>query len=204
MPYFGPMDPNKPHHHGDLRNALIQAGIALLTEGGAAALTLRKCAARAGVSHAAPTHHFEGLPGLKAEIAHEGLRMFRDYMLAAAAAAPATPRGQLKGICRGYLTFAQENRALFNLVFGFDALEMQNRGMTEENSLAYQVLRQACAPFVPPDTDRTVIEAQVWSLIHGFTTLALSGRFNPAEALLPDPFDQVMALLDRIGAPQTP
>jgi DNA-binding transcriptional regulator YbjK len=56
-------DKKKPHH-GNLRAALVSAGIELLEEGGLEALTLRKCAARAGVSHAAPAHHFEGLQGL--------------------------------------------------------------------------------------------------------------------------------------------
>ena len=58
--------PAKKHHHGNLRPALIKAGIALLEEGGIDALSLRKCAARAGVTHAAPAHHFDGLAGLKA------------------------------------------------------------------------------------------------------------------------------------------
>ncbi len=61
--------PEKPHHHGNLREALIVAGIEILKEGGLPALTLRACAARAGVSHAAPAHHFDGLPGLVTAIA---------------------------------------------------------------------------------------------------------------------------------------
>ena len=59
-----PPAPRTAHHHGDLRQALVAAGIELLDEGGLAALTLRRCAARAGVSHAAPAHHFKGLRGL--------------------------------------------------------------------------------------------------------------------------------------------
>ena len=59
----------KQHHHGNLREALITAGVGLLNEGGLSALTLRKCAARAGVSHAAPAYHFKGLNGLLTAIA---------------------------------------------------------------------------------------------------------------------------------------
>ena len=73
---------SRPHHHGDLRRALIDAGLALLTEGGTSALTLRGCAARAGVSHAAPAHHFDGLDGLRVAIAEEGFDRFRRRMLA--------------------------------------------------------------------------------------------------------------------------
>ena len=74
-------EPPKPHHHGNLRNALIEAGIDLLKEGGLPNLTLRKCAALAGVSHAAPAHHFDGLDGLRQAIASEGFSRFRQAML---------------------------------------------------------------------------------------------------------------------------
>jgi len=194
----------KPHHHGDLHNALVQAGIALLAEGGTAALTLRKCAARAGVSHAAPAHHFHGLSGLKSEIAQEGLRMFRGYMLDAAQSGPQTPRARLKAICRGYLRFAVENRALFDLVFGFDTVVPMPTDKYDYNSMAYEVLRDACAPFVPAGTDPVIIESQVWSLIHGYSTLYLSGRFRTELDDRTENFDQVMTLLDRIGTDPAP
>lgn len=197
------------HHHGNLRAALIEAGIELLAEGGPEALTLRGCAARAGVSHAAPAHHFEGLSGLKAAIADEGFRRFRASMLGAAEAAEPTARGRLKGICRGYLDFAREQPALFDLIFGFDASLGRKGPPLEEGLKAYAVLRDTCAPFVAPGQDAAVVEAQVWSLIHGFATLHLSRRLWPdrperpgAEA--PDRFDQVMALLDHVGGVREP
>lgn len=186
--------PAKPHHHGDLRNALIKAGISLLTEHGTQGLTLRKCAACAGVSHAAPTHHFGGLDGLKMAIAQQGFGQFRAAMLAGIDQSPETPQSRLKGVCRGYLAFATQNRALFDLMFGFDATDDTEKSMSEESTMSYGVLRAACAPFVPAGTNPAVIESQVWSLIHGFTTLGLSGRFQS-----PDMFDQVMALLSQIG-----
>src|SRR6266487_3420785 len=61
----------KPYHHGDLRYALIQAGLELLSEGGAAALDLRKVARKAGVSHAAPYRHFADKQALIAAINEE-------------------------------------------------------------------------------------------------------------------------------------
>ncbi|MHC0054127.1 TetR/AcrR family transcriptional regulator [Actibacterium sp. D379-3] len=190
-----------PHHHGNLQAALIQAGMELLAEGGNDALTLRRCAARAGVSHAAPAHHFDGLLGLKAAIATEGFRTFRTYMLDAARSGAQSPRGRLKSICRGYLQFAMDNPALFDLIFGFKAEVMTQCGMDRDNAIAYDVLRQTCAPFVPDGQNPAIVETQVWSLIHGYTTLFMSGRLWPeggGEAGQ-GPFDQVMALLDRIG-----
>src|SRR5258708_12625025 len=64
----------KPYHHGDLRHALIQAGLEMLAEGGAAALDLRKVARKAGVSHAAPYRHFADKQPLVPAINEEGFR----------------------------------------------------------------------------------------------------------------------------------
>lgn len=190
----------KKHHHGALREALVMAGIALLEQGGPQALTLRACAAAAGVSHAAPAHHFDGLPGLRCAIAEEGYRRFRNYMVDAEVTGQQTPHGRLKSICRGYLNFARNNKALFDLIFGFDLDQPQRDRLLETSSYGYQVLRRCCAPLVPDGADAQVIETQVWSLIHGFATLHLSGRFQ-TEAGGPDIrlFDAVMGMLDRIG-----
>ncbi|AKO95358.1 MAG: TetR/AcrR family transcriptional regulator [Marinovum algicola] len=188
------------HHHGNLRQALIEAGIELLTEGGLDALTLRKCAARAGVSHAAPAHHFDGIDGLRVAIAQEGFVRFRHRMLDFADAGPQTPRGRLHGICKGYLAFAREEPALYDLIFSFRAHSKKITDMRESSTPSYQVLRDACAPFVPPGTDPLIIETQVWSLVHGFALLILTGRFGPGPA----PEDAVLALLDRIGTPPEP
>jgi len=191
------------HHHGNLREALIDAGVALLAEGGPTALTLRQCAIRAGVSHAAPAHHFDGLAGLRDAIAARGYEIFTAEMLCHADAGRQTPRDRLKGICRGYFAFACTHPSLFDLMFGYDTREIVERGQQEQSSAAYRVLADTCAPFVPDGTDPAVIEAQVWSLIHGFTTLHLSGRFRSADPAHDDMLLQVMTVLDRIGREPT-
>ena len=195
--------PPKPHHHGDLRAALIQAGIALLTEGGKDSLTLRKCAARAGVSHAAPAHHFDGLAGLRGAIAQEGFRLFRLSMLEARTAAGGSDLDRLKGICSGYLNFAIQNPALFDLIFSAAPMSTFEEGLKQGTSFAYEVLREACAPFVPAGQDPVVIETQVWSLIHGYSHLYMAGRFGPIDQTMQarGPIDAVMSLLDGLTTP---
>jgi AcrR family transcriptional regulator len=192
----------KPHHHGDLRSALIQAGIALLSEGGKQQLTLRKCAARAGVSHAAPAHHFDGLGGLRAAIAQEGFRLFRLSMLAACDDDNPNDLDRLKGICSGYLNFAIQNPALFDLIFSSAPLVNLETDLKQGTAYSYGVLRDACAPFVPLGQDPMVIETQVWSLIHGYTHLYMASRFGPIDPTQQSrgPFDAVMALLDSLDA----
>ncbi|MFY0622143.1 MAG: TetR/AcrR family transcriptional regulator [Pelagimonas sp.] len=193
----------KKHHHGNLRAALVSAGIELLEEGGLEALTLRKCAARAGVSHAAPAHHFEGLQGLKHAIAEEGFRLFSAHLQRAIEVGPQSDRGRLNSICRGYLLFGLQHRGVLNVIFGGKGLAgLVASPSGKKEAHAYLLLREVCAPFVPDGVDPQVVEAQVWSLIHGFTLLHLAGEFGPPA--MPEDggaFDQVMGLLDALPMP---
>lgn len=185
------------HHHGDLKAALVNAGIDLLEEGGLKALSLRKCAARAGVSHAAPAHHFDGLAGLKQAIAEEGFRLFSHYLQTACDGGPQDPRGRLRSLCRGYLQFGLDHPGILAVIFGDQGLAGLVHGGGKEEADAYLTLRDVAAPFVAPGQDRLVVETQIWSLIHGFTLLYLSGEFgSPPPPIDDGPFAQVIALLD--------
>ena len=72
--------PDGKQHHGNLKESLVLAGMQLLEDEGLEALTLRRCAVLAGVSHAAPAHHFDGLKGLKTAIATRGYAIFEQMM----------------------------------------------------------------------------------------------------------------------------
>lgn len=160
-----------------LRDALIDAGMALLAEGGASALTLRQAALRAGVSHAAPAHHFAGLPGLLTAIAARAFATFADTLDAARAAAGADPRAQLHGICQGYLTFAARHAGLFHVMFVSPDVDRSDPTLGIHAERAYQCLQQACLPFVRHHDDR--LELAVWSMVHGYAALGFTG---PAPA----------------------
>src|SRR5262245_57255125 len=91
-----PSRASKRYHHGDLRNALIQAGKTLLAEEGVAGLELRKVARAAGVSHAAPYRHFADKQALLAAIAEDGFYQLTEGMDAAIGQAPTTAAAQLE------------------------------------------------------------------------------------------------------------
>ena len=190
MRYIQAMSHEK-HHHGNLREALISAGINLLEEGGAEALSLRKCAAMAGVSHAAPAHHFNGLISLNAAITARCYRMFSDFMLAHLHSAEASPRAQLLGICEGYLAFARAHAPLFQILFQPkpEGMERVNPDILEELNVestnAFMILRAACAPFAPVGGHDQGTEVMVWALVHGYAVLFANqpGKESPAEAL---------------------
>ena len=168
---------HRPHHHGNLREALIDAGLALLAEGGLAGLTLRRAAAAAGVSHAAPAHHFDGLPGLLTAIAARAFQRFADQMEGSRQAAPPDAMGRLKGICQGYLTFADRHSALFHLMFNSPSLDRSDAQLVAESNRAYLILRDACLSFAIGPYPDEVLETAVWSLVHGY---ALLGFSNPS------------------------
>lgn len=180
------------YHHGDLRNALVLAGLDILDREGLEGLSLRKVAARVGVSHAAPTHHFGNREGLFVAIAAHGFDRFRDYMLADRFARGTAPLDQLVGICQGYMRFSREQPALFRLNFSFAYKEHPDGELQAASLRAYDVLVEVCGLFMPDPAGPGVNELKVWSVVHGYAMLSMfqrgtpEGAAVPIELLLPD------------------
>jgi len=180
------MKTEKPHHHGDLKEALIKAGITLLNEGGLHKLTLRKCAAVAGVSHAAPAHHFSGLEGLIAAISERGMTLFAQTMQQEIASVGTDPFEKLYAMCQGYLLFAIENPALAQLMFNHQSHFGEKKDEGRKANVAFNILISTCAPFkLGTSTNGSKVKQEtntiafaVWSLIHGFTQLYQLGQIN--------------------------
>ena len=167
---------------GDLPEALVRAGIALLDEDGAEALSLRRIAARAGVSHAAPAHHFGGLPGLKAAIAARGFQHFQQHLTAARDALPAGADAfqRLCAVTGAYIGFARLRRALFHLMF--DQLATGGPDLRHRALGNYLLIKDLCAPFLD-GRPAVAMETAVWSLTHGYAALNLD-RPRPADSAL--------------------
>lgn len=176
MPHFSippGQNPAIPQTLPSLRDALITAGTELLAEGGMANLTLRRAAARAGVSHAAPAYHFDGLPGLLTAIAARAFQTFADTLHHAREAAGDAPTARLNGTCQGYLTFATTHSGLFHLMFISPEVHRGDPSLTPHAIRAYQILREACAPFAQTEPDEA-LEVAVWSLVHGYAALGFA------------------------------
>jgi AcrR family transcriptional regulator len=173
--------PANKQHHGNLREALILAGLEILEEEGLTGLTLRKCAARAGVSHAAPAHHFEGMPGLKAAISARGYAIFEKLMKDGIAEAGPDKINQIKGMCQGYLRFATEHEALFNLIFSHPDSFPHNPERLEAVASARQILTDTCGGVECGKSGHAATEVAVWSLVHGYAKLIEIGRVTPGS-----------------------
>ncbi len=175
-----------------LRDALIDAGTALLAEGGMPALTLRRAAARAGVSHAAPAHHFDGLPGLLTAIATHAFATFAKTLHTAREAAGSDPMARLNGTCQGYLTFAATHAGLFHVMFVSPEVNRGDPALMPHAARSYEILREACLPFtgVPDET----LEVAVWSMVHGYASLGFATT-DPRQR----PFSQNLNFADLLA-----
>ncbi len=173
------------YQHGDLRNALIQAGLKLLGEGGLPALSLRGAAQLAGVSHAAPYRHFRDKEALVAAIAEEGFRLLTARMkeeLAACADDDLLIR--LRATAVGYVAFAVEHPGSFRVVFGGAVREAgAYPGLDQAGAEAYGVLRDLVSEGIASgrmragDPDQLSLAA--WSLVHGLGMLIIDGNVPP-------------------------
>ena len=114
--------PANTYQHGNLREALVQAGLKLLSEGGVEGLSLRAAAQLAGVSHAAPYRHFKDKDALVAAIAEQGFRLLTASMRAELAVLDAgqaaDPHQRLAAVGKGYVQFALQHPAYLRVIFG--------------------------------------------------------------------------------------
>jgi AcrR family transcriptional regulator len=176
---------SRPRHHANLREALVEVGLAILAEG--LPLSLRQVAARAGVSHAAPAHHFSGLAGLQAAIAARAFDLFTASMEARRNAASPDPEERLIAICQGYADFAQSHARLFGLMFSSHDIDRCDTGLIEASGRAYAMLKDGCAPFAADGVTARRLEVTIWSLIHGYSALGFAAAKQPSPIRpLPD------------------
>lgn len=169
----------RAYHHGDLRKALLAAGEAELAEKGVEGFTLRGCAKRAGVSHAAPAHHFKDANALLTALATEGFRRFIEAMRRRREAAT-TPQDRLTAIGLGYVDFARANPALFRLMFSSSRPDCTDAALERSSREAFGVLLEGVGAVrgVDPMTDRAAMTdvAAAWAMVHGIAELLLSDR----------------------------
>lgn len=169
------------YHHGDLRDALVRAGRTILEKDGLAALSLRRAARSAGVSPAAPYHHFPDKQALLDAIATQGFGALTSAM-ETRMAEETDPNARLDASGVGYVAFAVENPALFQLMFGARELELsRNAALMKAGERAYAVLQAAVAATSPDGAASPLVCLRLWSLVHGIAKLLLEGGVRPAD-----------------------
>src|SRR5258705_6396613 len=139
----------KSYHHGELREALVAAGRRLLEEQGLRGFTLRECARRAQVSHAAPAHHFASVDDLLAEIATRGYHDLTTAMAAEARRSGGDAAARLVGQGVGYMAFAAAHPVLFQLMFSREANRFETPALAAAAKTAYHQHREAIEAVIP-------------------------------------------------------
>jgi AcrR family transcriptional regulator len=189
------------YHHGDLRRAILDAAVATIAESGPTAVSLRALARRAGVSHAAPAHHFGDKAGLLTALAAEGYEQLADSLTEAQ-----ERTGEFLEVGVTYVRFAIENRAHFEVMYRPDLYHPNDPAVRDARARAGRALYAGVATVQTRPTDDTrAAGVAAWSLVHGFASLWLHGSL-PAE-LLDDPYAaarKVAGVLFQAAEGQTP
>jgi AcrR family transcriptional regulator len=197
----------KRYHHGDLRAALLEAAEAELAEKGVEGFTLRACARRAGVSHAAPAHHFADVTALLTEMTTVGFERLVASMHARRAKAASDPRAQFVASGWGYIDFALKNPQHFMLMFGGAGVDRSNEQLKRVGDAAFGDLLEVISAMMgggdPMAEHRGRINVTfAWSLVHGFAKLRIETRrfANLIAVGTPQEEVDIREVLDRAAA----
>ncbi|MCU0904347.1 MAG: TetR/AcrR family transcriptional regulator [Tabrizicola sp.] len=171
----------KPYHHGDLRAALLAAAEEELADRGVEGFSLRSVAKRAGVSHAAPAHHFGDTNGLLTALAAEGFTRFQDTLDAREVGAT-DDRDRAVRAGLGYLEFAQSRPALFRLIFSSVRPDFASAELIAAANRAYDHLVGLVKVLGGDETDVIAL----WATSHGIADLSAGHKMLTLQGKSPE------------------
>lgn len=165
------------YHHGNLREALVEAALRLIAERGPAGFAFAEIARAAGVSPAAPYRHFRDRTALVVEVARRGFEQFADE-LTHATASTAHPVTAMEACGRTHLAFARREAASYATMF--QAVLPDDPALRLASDRAFAVVRRAadaaCAVATGRRPPALMVALHVWSLSHGIATLYVIDR----------------------------
>jgi AcrR family transcriptional regulator len=175
------MTKKKTYHHGDLKNALIQAGVEILAEDGVSGLSLRKVALKAGVSHSAPYAHFVDKQALIAAISTEGFRQLYERVSGVTEKYKSQPAKQLIEVAWAYVQFAMDDPDRFKVMFSA-VLEKEKEypEFVAESQRNFQLVKMIVEANQASGQLRSgpieLVALSAWGIVHGFVMLLLEGQ----------------------------
>jgi AcrR family transcriptional regulator len=174
----------RAYHHGRLRQALLAAARALISERGPSGFTLAEAAKRVGVTGAAPYRHFADRNALMSALAQEGFEHFNQQLGKAWDGGRPDPVTALRRRGAAYLAFAKSEPGLYRAMFGDAGFLTQpaanaaaQKAFDELIRTTVAVLRHFCAP----EQNARTLAVQIWAMTHGVAQLMLAGHFTADE-----------------------
>lgn len=184
----------KGYHHGNLKQALVEATLSLIEEKGPTGFTLAEAARVAGVSAAAPYRHFKGREDLIAEVARQGYVLFAEQMENAFDRGNPNPMAAFESVGRAYLSFARDNAGYYIAMFesgvsvagNYELNMVANRAMAVQTQAAEKLFEHMPVGQRPP---ATMVSHHIWAMSHGVVELFARGEpggrapWSPEELL---------------------
>ncbi len=173
--------PKRGYHHGNLRQALVEAALKLIEEKGPTGFTLSEAAKNAGVTPAAVYRHFEGREDLIIEAARQGHEIFADLMEYAFNNGEPTALKAFEATGRAYLAFARKYpghyMAMFESGISMQATPELAAAATRSRSILERAA-EALSEHIPPGKrpPPSMFSAHIWALSHGVVELFARGR----------------------------
>lgn len=168
------------YHHGNLRQALVDAALTLIEEKGPTGFTLSEAAKQAGVTPAAVYRHFEGRDDLIAEAARQGYEVFADLMEYAYKKGQPSALASFEATGRAYLAFARKYPGHYVAMFESGISVNRTADLSMLSRRALGVLERAAVELsahIPPDRrpPAQMVSAHIWAMCHGVVELFARG-----------------------------
>ncbi|MGC1407659.1 MAG: TetR/AcrR family transcriptional regulator [Acetobacteraceae bacterium] len=189
MSWSGPSGyERRGYHHGNLREALVEAALALIAEKGPAGFTIAEAARLAGVSPGAPYRHFRDAEALLAEVALRGFERFAAALATAWNGGRPSALRAFEALGRAYLAFARDEPAYYAAMFETRIAFDNHPGLLAAGDRAFAIVREAAERLtasLPPGQrpPSLMVALHVWALSHGIASLFV--RADPSRRKLP-------------------
>jgi AcrR family transcriptional regulator len=193
---------SKPYHHGDLRRALMESADAILERDGPNALSLRAVAREAGVSPAAPYHHFKDKDELLGAVAREGFARLSLALVEAGGGAERDPQEKMSDLGVAYVRFAQTHPALYRVMYDCARAEDAMPQKPDHEHDGFQILKDAMTKVGGnhvSETDIHLASIASWCAAHGLAEMSSFIQFRPLKAQLGGEEAFLRGVLDHQG-----
>jgi len=178
------------YHHGDLRSTLIDSACEILNENGIIEVSLRKLAAKVGVSRAAPYHHFKDKNELLCAMAEKGFRQLNEIYKIGFEKNESKKRNKFRGFIRGYIQFAEKNPELYDLMFGRTIWkhETSTQELRDSTYPCFQFQVNMTEEWQKQGllhiNDNALRASQVlWGTLHGISKLFIDGIYTDTDQI---------------------